>query len=43
MFRGIDTLRGELALRIGEPDRVEHWFAKSIEFGRRWDFALEIG
>ncbi len=43
VFRGIDTLRGELALRVGEVDRAEHWFTHGVEFGERWDLALEVG
>ena len=43
VFRGIDTLRGELALRVGEVDRAEHWFTHGVEFGTRWDLAPEVG
>ena len=43
VLRGIDTLRGELALRVDEVDRAEHWFTHGVEFGERWELALEVG
>jgi tetratricopeptide (TPR) repeat protein len=43
LFRGIDTLRGELALRFGELDSAERWFRHGIEFGQKWELMLEVG
>jgi hypothetical protein len=43
LFRGLDTLRGELALRFDELDSAERWFRHGIDFGRKWDLMLEVG